>query len=144
MKPRIIWLAILALILLTSGCFQEKAPPTQEKEQSPEDVFLEYAGSIDAGDYDRALSMSVLETGSGFRTMNEHEKLEKKLSLSEAYGERGERFKILRIQITGREELKDRVRLHYRMSYLLDDVEGEITETIDLVSINGTWRVVLP
>jgi len=36
------------------------------------------------------------------------------------------------------------VRLTYRMKYSLNGREDEITEYIDVVKINNTWKVVFP
>jgi|Deesub1362B_J571_1020462.scaffolds.fasta_scaffold00955_7 hypothetical protein len=152
MNPRLInglrYLAIL-LILLSAGCVKEKEeskaiPTSQEPALSPEDVFFEYSRSIDAGDYERAFNLTVVEAGGSFRAMEEHEKLAKKLSLTETYGEKGEKFEILELEVINKEQLEDRVRLRYRMKYSLNGKQDEIREYIDLVLINGTWKVVFP
>jgi hypothetical protein len=76
--------------------------------------------------------------------MDEHERLAKKLSLTETYGEKGEKFEILELEVIKKEELEDRVRLRYRMKFSLNGKQDEIREYIDLVLINGTWKVVFP
>ena len=140
---------MILLLLLSVGCIKEKEesetiPASQEPALSPEDVFFEYSRSIDIGDYDRAFNLTVVEAGGDFRTMDEHERLAKKLSLTETYGEKGEKFEILELEVIDKEELGDRVRLHYRMKYSLNGRQDEIREYIDLVIINGTWKVVFP
>ena len=146
---RVLGCLVILLILLSAGCITERegsraTPASQEPALSPEDVFYEYSRSIDMGDYDGALSLAVVEAGGGFRAMNEHERLAKKLGLAEAYGENGEKFEILELQVIEKEPLEDRLRLRYRMKYSLNGRQDEIREYIDMVQINGTWKVVFP
>lgn len=139
---RRILVLFVVLLLLTAGC--SKKPATPVKTKSPEEVFLEYSNAIDLGEYEIALKLCVVDSPSGFIPMEKHQILQKKLVMTEAYGKNGEKFSIINIEIDRRENLKDRVRLHYRMRYSLDGKESEIKEYIDLVMINGTWRVVFP
>lgn len=139
---RRIFAIFVVLLLLSAGCGEKQATPVKTK--SPEEVFFEYSNAIDLGEYDKALKLCVVETISGFVPMDEHQILQKKLAMTETYGKSGERFSIINIEIDKRENLKDRVRLHYKMRYSLDGRESEIREYIDMVMINGTWWVVFP
>ncbi len=134
---------LLALVLIYNYSHQETKPKIQP-EETPEEVFLKYSNAIDLGEYEKALNMCVVEVSGGFKPLEKHQLLQRKLSMVETYGEKGERFSIIKIEIERRENFSDRVRLHYRMKYSLDGRQSEIREYIDLVRVNGTWRIIFP
>jgi len=145
-KPvKLILYFFIVFILLSGGCFKREEPTKLEESiKTPEEVFFEYSNSIDNGEFDKVFELSVVDTGRGFKAFDEHEIVSKKLGLTETYGKNGENFKIIDLNIIKKEQLNDRVRLTYRIKYSLNGREDEITEYIDVVKINNTWKVVFP
>jgi len=144
---KIVAVAVPVILLVVALAYHYSHQETKtdfQPEETPEEVFLKYSNAIDLGEYEKALNLCVVDVPGGFKPLEKHQLLQRKLSMVETYGEKGERFSIIKIEIERRENLSDRVRLHYRMKYSLDGKQSEIREYIDLVRVNGSWRVIFP
>lgn len=112
----------------------------------PESVVLERFQAFDAGNYNRALDLTVTESES---PLDENIRSQLLDYYSTVYGTQGERIEINNLHVTNSQKITDKkfnIDVTMELTQTEIDTGKKVTvpyfETLNLVKVNGDWKVV--